>query len=110
MFSVAMNGILGSETAFALGYTYLVKPGEITLEKLVELMCFNPSKILKLGRGGLEVGDDADLACFNLDDEFVFDKNTMLSKSRNTPYDGWKLNGETVLTIMGGNVTYEKLC
>lgn len=109
-FSVALNGVLGFETAFALGYTYLVKTGEITLAKLIELMCFAPSDILKLGRGGMNVGDDADLAVFDLDNEFVFDKEKMLSKSRNTPYDGWKLYGETILTIMGGKVTYEKLC
>ena len=109
-FSVALNGILGFETAFALGYTYLVKKGEITLEKLIDLMCFGPSGILKLGRGGMNIGDDADLAVFDLDNEFVFEKDKMLSKSRNTPYDGWKLYGETILTIMGGKVTYEKLC
>ena len=109
-FSVALNGILGFETAFALGYTYLVKTGEIDLAKLIDLMCIAPSNILKLGRGGLNVGDDADLAVFDLDNEFVFDKEKMLSKSRNTPYDGWKLYGETILTIMGGKVTYEKLC
>ncbi len=109
-FSVALNGILGFETAFALGYTYLVKTGEITLERLIDLMCYGPSRILKLGRGGMNVGDDADLAVFDLDNEFVFDKEKMLSKSRNTPYDGWKLYGETILTIMGGKVTYEKLC
>ncbi|MBO4604766.1 MAG: dihydroorotase [Clostridiales bacterium] len=108
-FSVALNGILGFESAFALGYTYLVKKGVITLERLIDLMCYGPSKILKLGRGGMEPGDDADLAVFDLDHEFVFDKNTMLSKSRNTPYDGWKLYGETLLTIMGGKKTYEKL-
>ena len=109
-FSVALNGILGFETAFALGYTYLAKTGEISLEKLIDLMCFGPSGILKLGRGGMNVGDDADLAAFDLENEFVFDKEKMLSKSRNTPYDGWKLYGETILTIMGGKVTYDKLC
>ena len=109
-FSVALNGILGFETAFALGYTYLVKKGEITLAKLIELMCFAPSNILKLGRGGMNVGDDADLAVFDLDNEFVFEKDKMLSKSRNTPYDGYKLYGETILTVMGGKITYEKLC
>ena len=109
-FSVALNGILGFETAFALGYTYLVKTGEITLEKLIDLMCYAPSRILKLGRGGMNVGDDADLAAFDLENEFVFEKDKMLSKSRNTPYDGWKLYGETILTVMGGKVTYEKLC
>ena len=109
-FSVALNGILGFETAFALGYTYLVKTGEITLERLIDLMCYGPSGILKLGRGGMNIGDDADLAAFDLGNEFVFEKDKMLSKSRNTPYDGWKLYGETILTVMGGKVTYEKLC
>lgn len=109
-FSVALNGILGFETAFALGYTYLVKTGEISLEKLIDLMCYGPSGILKLGRGGMNAGDDADLAAFDLENEFVFEKDKMLSKSRNTPYDGWKLYGETRLTVMGGKVTYEKLC
>ena len=109
-FSVALNGILGFETAFALGYTYLVKTGEITLDRLIDLMCFGPSKILKLGRGGMNVGDDADLAVFDIDNEFIFEKDKMLSKSRNTPYDGWKLYGETILTVMGGKITYEKLC
>ncbi len=108
-FSVALNGILGSETAFALGYTYLVKTGEITLERLIELMSKAPSDILKLGRGTMNMGDDADIALFDLENEFTFDKNTMLSKSRNTPYHGWKLYGETILTIMGGKITYEKL-
>lgn len=109
-FSLANNGIVGFETAFALGYTYLVKPNIITLDKLVELMCYNPSGILKLGRGGLNEGDDADLTVVDLEEEFIFDKNKMLTKGRNTPYDGYKLYGEPVLTIMGGNITYEKLC
>ncbi|MBR1797238.1 MAG: dihydroorotase [Clostridiales bacterium] len=106
-FSHALNGIVGLESSFALCYTYLVKPGIITMEKLLELMCYNPSNILKLGRGGMNVGDDADLAVFDLDNEFVFEKDKMLSKGRNTPFDGWKLYGQTVLTMMGGKKTYE---
>ena len=49
-------------------------------------------------------------AVFDIDNEFVFDKNKMLTKGRNTPFDGWKLYGETLFTIMGGKITYEKLC
>ena len=109
-FSHALNGIVGLESSFALCYTYLVKPGHITMEKLMDLMCHNPSDLLKLGRGGMNVGDDADLAVFDLDNEFVFDKNKMLSKGRNTPFDGWKLYGRTMLTMMGGKRTYEELC
>ena len=73
-------------------------------------MCYNPSNILKLGRGGMAVGDDADLTIMDLDHEFTFEKDKMLTKGRNTPFDGWKLYGETQLTIMGGKKTYEKLC
>ncbi len=109
-FSHALNGIVGLESSFALCYTYLVKPGHITMEKLMDLMCHNPSDILKLGRGGMQTGDDADLAVFDLDNEFTFDKNKMLSKGRNTPFDGWKLYGKTLLTMMGGKKTYEELC
>ena len=109
-FSLALNGIVGLESSFALGYTHLVKTGKITLDRLIDLMCYNPSNLLKLGRGGLEVGDDADLAVFDIENEFIFDKNKMLTKGRNTPYDGWKLYGETLFTIMGGEITYEKLC
>ena len=109
-FSLANNGIVGLESSFALSYTYLVKKGIISMERLMDLMCYNPSNILRLGRGGMNVGDDADLTVFDLDNEFTFEKEKMLSKGRNTPFDGWKLYGETVLTIMGGKKTYEKLC
>lgn len=109
-FSVANNGIVGLESSFSLGYTFLVKPGIITLEKLVELMCHNPSRILNIGRGGMDIGDDADLTVVDLEHEYIFEKDKMLTKGRNTPYDGWKLYGETMLTIMGGKKTYEKLC
>jgi len=109
-FAVALNGIVGLESSFALSYTYLVKAGIISMERLMDLMCYNPSKILKLGRGGMDIGDDADFAVFDLENEFTFDKNKMLTKGRNTPFDGWKLYGETYLTVMGGKITYEKLC
>ena len=109
-FSLANNGIVGFETAFALGYTYLVRPGFLTLEELTACMSFNPSKLLNLGRGTLEAGAPADISVFNLDQEFVFDKDKMLSKARNTPFHGYRLYGDTVLTISGGKITYEKLC
>ena len=109
-FSLALNGIVGLESSFALCYTYLVKTGKITLDRLIDLMCYNPSRILKLGRGGMEIGDDADLAVFDIDNEFTFEKDKMFTKGRNTPFDGWKLYGETLYTVMGGNITYEKLC
>ena len=108
-FSLANNGIVGFETAFALSYTYLVKPGLMSVRDLCACLSENPSKLLSLGRGRLDIGSPADIAVFSLDESFIFDKNTMLSKARNTPFHGYELFGETVLTIRGGKITYEKL-
>ena len=58
----------------------------------------------------IQISENGINAVFDIDNEFTFDKNKMLTKGRNTPYDGWKLYGETMLTVMGGNITYEKLC
>ncbi len=108
-FSLALNGIVGFETAFSLGYTLLVRTGRLSLEQLVECMAKRPSDILKLGRGTLDIGAPADISCFDLENAFVFDKDKMLSKSRNTPFHGKKLFGKCILTIMGGRTTYEEL-
>ena len=106
-FALSNNGILGLETAFALSYTWLVKSGLMTIEDMIDTMTRKPSEILKLGRGDLEIGAPADVAVFDLDNPFIFDKNSMLSKSRNTPFHGYELFGKTILTICGGKVTYE---
>ena len=108
-FSLANNGIVGFETAFALGYTYLVKPGFLSLINLVATMTTNPSDILRLGRGTLDAGAPADLTLMNLSDEFTFHKDEMLSKSRNTPFDGFQLYGRCKLTVKGGTITYDEL-
>ena len=106
----AMNGITGLETSFALGVTYLVRQGHITLAKLVELMSTNPAKILgldyKFGIGIIEENKAADFAIFNTGEKFVFDKRTSRSKSRNTPFHGFELYGRILYTLAGGRVVY----
>lgn len=109
-FSLAANGIVGFETAFSLAYTYLVRTGVMDLDRLTRCMSALPSTILSLGRGTLDNGAPADISCFDLENPFVFDKNAMLSKSRNTPFDGYTLYGKCKLTITGGKTTYEELC
>ncbi|NLW89358.1 MAG: dihydroorotase [Clostridiaceae bacterium] len=109
-FSMAEKGIVGFETAFALAYTNLVRKGRISLSRLIECMSEKPSEILKLGRGSIQIGSIADIACFDLMTPFVFDKNQMLSKSRNTPFHNHELVGKCILTIQGGQITYEELC
>ena len=94
-------GIVGIETAFAVMYTHLVKKGIITLEKLVELLAVNPRK-----RFGIPLGND--YTVWNLEKEFVVDPDDFLSMGKASPFKGWKLTGECVLTICNGNVVYRK--
>ena len=106
------NGITGLETSFALGVTYLVKNGCVTLGKLIELMTINPAKIIGADkeRGTIEAGKAADFVIFNIDEKFIFDKNSSRSKSRNTPFSGFELYGKTLCAIVGGRVAYKEDC
>ncbi len=103
-FSKAPNGIVGFETAFALGYTYLVEKGHLTLSKLVEKMSVNPSKVLGIQRGSIGVGDVADIAIFDVSKSYKVVAADMLSKSKNTPYDGFELTGRLLYSIVGGRI------
>jgi dihydroorotase len=103
-FAVAANGMVGFETALPLCITYLVKPGHLTLEQLVEKMCVNPSKILGLNKGSIEVGACGDLTIFDINEEFTVDIQKLSSRSKNSPYDGYKLQGVVYYTIVNGNV------
>ncbi|MHB8961897.1 MAG: dihydroorotase [Saccharofermentanales bacterium] len=107
-FSLANNGIVGFESAFGLAFTYLVKDEIMSIDKLIRLMSVNPSNLLKLGRGNLSVGSPADITIADVDNEYDFKRSELISKSKNTPYDGWKLFGSTVYTIVGGRVNYDK--
>ncbi len=108
-FSLANNGIIGFETAFAVGYTYLVKPGHLTLEELIRTMTVNPSSILRLGRGTLENGMPGDVMLADLSSDFTYTEEEILSKSHNSPYIGQDFTGRVKLTIAGGKITYDEL-
>ena len=94
-------GIVGIETSFPLLYTYLVKPGIITLEKLIELMAINPRK-----RFGIEEGDS--FTVWNLDEEYTINPDEFLSKGKSTPFTGMKVNGRCLMTYSGGKTVYKK--
>ena len=100
-------GIVGSETAYALSVTHLVKTGKLTPLQLVEKMSTNPCRILSVPGGTLSVGASADITIADMDSEYVIDKNTFLSKGKNTPFDGAKVNGRVYYTIVGGNIVYQ---
>lgn len=99
-------GIVGLESAFALMYKYMVLPGHITLEKLVELMAVNPRRLFGFG-GGLEAGQPADLVLFDLNAEYEVDPAEFFSKGRATPFAGWRVQGRTMLTLVDGDVVYK---
>ena len=94
-------GVVGIETAFAVLYTKLVKPGILSLEKLIDLLAFNPRN-----RFGIPHG--ADYTVWDLEAKFAVDPEKFFSKGKATPFAGWELNAECVLTICDGNVVYKK--
>lgn len=99
-------GIVGSETAFQLLYTYFVKTGKFTLLQLIDWMSTKPAEVFNLNAGSLEVGAPADLALFNLTEEEEIDAKDFKSLSSNTPFIGWKVVGNTVMTLVDGKVVY----
>lgn len=103
-FDRAANGIVGFETAFSLGVTYLVNPGHITLTRLIELMSANPAHILSLGKGALNTDKPADIVIFDPKKEYDVDITKFSSKSKNSPYHGFRLTGKVIHTIVGGKI------
>ncbi len=102
-FAQAANGLVGFETAFGLSYTYLVETGKLTLAQLVEKMSLNPGLILGVGTR-LEEGECADITVVDLNKEYTVRVADFLSKSKNSPYDGWNLKGSVVHTIVDGRI------
>jgi dihydroorotase len=102
-FKLAANGMVGFETAFPLAITYLVKPGHLTIEELVNKMCVNPSKMLGLNKGTIEVGKSADILIFDINEQYTVDTSTFESKSKNSPFNGFVLYGQPQYTIVNGN-------
>lgn len=100
------NGISGLETAFSLCYSKLVGEGHITINKLSELMSKNPAKLMKLNKGEIKPGYEADLILADLDKEYKIDTETFKSKGKNSPYQGLGTKGMVVSTIKAGRVVY----
>ena len=100
-------GVVGIETSFAVIYTKLVKAGVISLEKAVDVLAEAPRRIFNLG-GGLQEGEAADIAVFDLEKSFTVDPSTFLSKGHSTPFEGWQLQCECCLTLVDGRVAYER--
>lgn len=93
-------GVVGIETAFPVMYTHFVETGLMTLERLTELLAVNPRK-----RFNIPIGKD--FSVWNLEKEITVDPRDFLSKGKATPFEGWRLKGECVLTVCDGNVVYK---
>lgn len=99
-------GLIGLETAFAVCYKVLVAEGKMDLSTLISRLTVNPAKVLRLDRGTLSVGADADVTIVDLNLEKEITRKSFLSKSTNSPFLGWVLKGFPVQTIVDGRVVF----
>lgn len=97
-------GMIGIEQAFPLCYTALVKAGKVNLQKLIALMSTKPSQMMKLNKGRIEVGKDADFAIIDMETPYVLSREDVLSKSKNSPFIGKEVYGKILKTIRQGKV------
>jgi len=104
--SEAPFGVIGLESAFPVLYTDLVLKKEIGLAALIEKMTVAPARILRVPKGTLAIGEDADIAILDLDTEFTLDPSKFFSRSRNCPFAGRKLRGRAWATVVGGRVVF----
>lgn len=100
-------GIVGLETSFAVLYTKLVLNGVISLERLVELMSDCPRRTFRI-KGKLAEGEVANLALFDVEKEYQIDSKEFKSKGKATPFDGWTVKGQCVMTVKNGEIIHRK--
>ena len=100
----APSGIIGLETSLALGITSLVKPGHLSIVELIKKMSLNPAIVYGLDKGTLNIGKDADLVIFDMDQ--CWTPKNYYSKATNTPFTGTELCGMVCMTICGGEIAF----
>jgi dihydroorotase len=106
-FDLAMNGIVGLETSLPLSFK-LVEEGVLTLPVLIEKMSYNPAKILGTNLGTLKHGAPADVTVIDPAREWTVEAGMLASKSKNSPFLGWKMKGAAAYTVVGGKVVYKR--
>lgn len=107
VFEKAPNGVVGLETSLAATLTALYHTGEITLKKVIELMCVNPRRILGLEVPSIRVGSTADLVVADLDKKWTVEPEKLHSKSHNSVFKGMTLTGKPMITISKGIIRYD---
>ena len=101
-------GIVGLETAFPVVYSRLVKTGEISLEKMVELMSINPRRIFGIPGGSIADGEPADICVLDLNKEYDIDSSTFFSMGKSTLFDGQRVWGEVVMNFVKGEKVFDR--
>ncbi len=107
-FDQAVPGLIGLETCLGLSIPYLVDRGYMTLADLIRKLTVNPAKIVGIPTNNLTAGETADLTIFDPEATWVASREKFLSKSKNSPFIGWKMKGKVLATIMNGRVTYRQ--
>ncbi len=106
-FDFAPFGIIGLETELALSLE-LVRKKVIDLRALVEKFTVNPARLLRLNKGTLSMGADADVTVIDLKREWTYDVAASASKSRNSPFHGWKFCGRAAATVVNGEIVWRE--
>ena len=107
-FDYAPFGITGLETELALSLMQLVHTKRISLADMIAKFTVNPARLLNLNKGTLSVGMDADVTVFDPDVEWIFRAEESASKSKNSPFFGWKLKGRAVATVVAGRMVWSE--
>jgi len=108
-FSYAPFGVIGMESELAVLIKVLVETGKLTWLQLIEKLTVAPARILRLKKGTLAVGADADITVIDPTKKWTINPNEFRSKSRNCPFAGWEVTGKTVATIVGGEIKYSEI-
>ena len=100
-------GVVGLETSIAAVYTYMVKTGLISFERMIEMMALKPREIFGF-KGGLNAGDRADIALVDFNREWIVEPSEFLSAGKSTPFAGCSLTGKVLTTIANGKIVFDK--
>ena len=104
----APNGIIGLETLLPVCILALIIPGHLTWPQLIEKLTISPARVLGIDRGTLRPGAVADVTLIDPDVEWAIDARHFSSKSRNSPFAGWKVRGWAHAVILAGQVKFER--
>ncbi len=107
-FDNAPFGITGLETELALSLMQLYHTKRLGLAEVIAKFTTAPANLLRLQKGTLQSGADADITVFDPDREWVFERAESASKSYNSPFHGWKLKGRATMTLVGGKIAWQE--